>query len=112
MLKTFERRKLRVRKSLKDNNKSGRNRIVVTRSNKNIYAQIVDVSGKVLAQESSLKLEDKISGVEKAKIIGKKLAQKCKDLKIQDFVFDKGSYNYNGRVKALAEACRENGLKF
>lgn len=112
MLKTFQRRKLRVRKSLKDNNKSGRNRIVVTRSNKNIHVQIIDINGNVLAQESSIKLEDKISGIEKAKIIGKKLAEKCKELKIQAFVFDKGSYNYNGRVKALAEACRENGLKF
>ena len=112
MLNTQERRKFRVRNSIKQNNKGQRPRIVINRSNKNIYAQIVDVSGNTLITESSIMLDEKISGIEKAKIVGKNLAIKCQENKINSAVFDKGPYVYNGRVKALAEACRENGLQF
>jgi len=112
MLTTYQRRKYRVRNNIKNNNKLGRSRIVVDRTNKNIYAQIIDINGNVLLQESSIKIDEKISGLEKAKIVGKKLAERCVKEKIVSLVFDKGAYNYNGRVKALAEACRETGLKF
>jgi large subunit ribosomal protein L18 len=112
MLNTKERRKYRVRNSIKNNNKSQRNRIVVSRSNKNIYVQIVDVNGKTLVSESSIKIDQKTSGMEKAKIVGKNIAKKCQENNINSVVFDKGPYNYNGRVKAIAEACRENGLQF
>ena len=112
MLKSYQRRKQRVRGEIKKNNKSSRPRIVVNRSNKNVYAQIVDINGSVLVNESSIKNEDKVSGIDKAKIVGQKLAKKCLEANIISVVFDKGAYNYNGRVKALADACRENGLKF
>ncbi|MBM3590206.1 MAG: 50S ribosomal protein L18 [Alphaproteobacteria bacterium] len=112
MLTSYQRRKIRVRSGVKKNNKSMRPRIVINRSNKNIYAQIVDISGNILAQESSIKNEQKASGIEKAKFVGKNLASKCIEANILSVVFDKGAYNYNGRVKALAEACRESGLKF
>ncbi len=112
MLKSYQRRKVRVRNNVKKNNITNRPRMVVNRTNKNIYAQIVSVDGKVLLQFSSILFEDKISGVEKAKIVGKSIAELCKKANIEKIVFDKGAYNYNGRVKALANACREFGLNF
>jgi large subunit ribosomal protein L18 len=112
MLTSYQRRKVRVRNNVKKNNKSNRPRMVINRTNKNIYAQIVSVDGKVLLQFSSILFEDKISGIEKAKIVGKEIAELCKKAKIEKIVFDKGAYNYNGRVKALASACREFGLNF
>jgi large subunit ribosomal protein L18 len=86
--------------------------MVVNRTNKNIYAQIVSIDGNVMAQSSSVLFDEKISGVEKAKIVGKNIAELCKKVDIDNIVFDKGAYNYNGRVKALADSCREFGLKF
>jgi large subunit ribosomal protein L18 len=112
MLTSYQRRKVRVRNNVKKNNKSNRPRIVVNRTNKNIYAQIVSVDGNVLVQSSSILFDDKISGIEKAKIVGKNIADLCKKANIDSVVFDKGAYNYNGRVKALAGACREFGLNF
>jgi large subunit ribosomal protein L18 len=112
MLTSYQRRKVRVRNNVKKNNKSNRPRMVINRTNKNIYAQIVSVDGKVLLQFSSILFEDKISGVEKAKIVGKSIAELCKKANIEKIVFDKGAYNYNGRIKALANACREFGLNF
>jgi len=112
MLNTNQRRKLRVRNNIKNNNKGQRARIVVTRSNKNIYAQIIDIYGNVVLQESSANINDKKTGIEKAKIVGQNLAKRCADFKIDTLVFDKGAYKYIGRVEALANACRESGLKF
>jgi large subunit ribosomal protein L18 len=112
MLTSYQRRKVRVRNNVKKNNKSNRPRMVINRTNKNIYAQLVSVDGKVLLQFSSILFEDKISGIEKAKIVGKGIAELCKKANIEKIVFDKGAYNYNGRVKALANACREFGLNF
>ncbi len=112
MLTSYQRRKVRVRNNVKKNNKSNRPRIVVNRTNKNIYAQIVSIDGNVLVQASSILFDEKISGIEKAKIVGKDIANLCKKANIDNVVFDKGAYNYNGRVKALADACREFGLNF
>jgi large subunit ribosomal protein L18 len=112
MLTSYQRRKVRVRNNVKKNNKSNRPRMVVNRTNKNIYAQIVSIDGNVLVQSSSILFDEKISGVKKAQIVGKTIAELCKKVDIDNIVFDKGAYNYNGRVKALADACREFGLKF
>lgn len=112
MLTSYQRRKVRVRNNVKKNNKSNRPRMVVNRTNKNIYAQIVSIDGNVLVQSSSILFDEKISGVKKAQIVGKNIAELCKKADIDNIVFDKGAYNYNGRVKALADACREFGLKF
>ena len=112
MLTSYQRRKIRVRNNVKKNNKSNRPRMTVNRTNKNIYAQIISIDGGVLAQSSSILFEEKITGVDKAKIVGKNIAELCKKANINNIVFDKGAYNYNGRVKALADACREFGLKF
>lgn len=112
MLTSYQRRKFRVRSAIKRNNKSSRLRIVVSRSNKNIYVQIIDKCGNVVVNDSSLRQESKISGIEKAKKVGKSIAKKCVEKNITSVVFDKGAYGYNGRIQALADACRESGLKF
>lgn len=114
MLTTFERRKLRTRNNIAARNKSLRPRIVVYRSNKNIAIQLINVEGNVVKSYSTVNFEEKkkINGVEKAKLVGKEFAALCLKEGIQEVVFDKGAYIYNGRVKALAEACREAGLKF
>ena len=89
-------------------------RLSVFRSNKGIYVQVIDdVNGTTLASSSSVVLKLKNGGnVEGAKAVGKDIAEKCKKLKIKKVVFDRGGYLYHGRVAALAEAARENGLEF
>ena len=111
---SYNRRKNRIKINIKKNNKSNRPVISVFRSNKNIYAQLIDCDGKILISYSTLVFEKtiKASGIEKAKIVGKEFAKLCVKQGIKQVVFNKGAYNYNGRVKLLAEACREEGLKF
>ena len=89
-------------------------RLSVFRSNTQIFAQIIDdVKGVTLASSSSVELKIKNGGnVEGAKEVGKDIAAKAKKLKIKNVVFDRGGYLYHGRVQALAEAARENGLEF
>ncbi|SRR5437867_7647676 len=94
------------------------NRLVVSRSNWHIYAQIIAPSGdKVLASastaESDMKKDVKNGGNKAAAtVIGKRIAEKAKALGIDTVAFDRSGYKYHGRVKALAEAAREGGLKF
>ena len=111
MLTKRQRRKYRTRNKIISNNKLDRSRVVVTRSNKNIYAQLIDVNGNVLKSCSTLSFEDKATGLEKAKKVGMEFAKLCIESNISSAVFDKGQYIYGGRVKALAEGCREAGLK-
>ena len=89
-------------------------RLSVFRSNTQIFAQIIDdVKGVTLASSSSVELKLKNGGnVEGARLVGKDIAEKAKKLKIKNVVFDRGGYLYHGRVQALAEAARENGLEF
>lgn len=89
-------------------------RLNVFRSNKQIYAQIVDdTTGKTLASSSSVVLKLENGGnVEAAKKVGADIAEKCKALNIETVRFDRGGYVYHGRVQALADAAREAGLKF
>lgn len=114
MLTNYERRKFRVRNKIAASNKSNRPRISVSRSNKNIYAQLIAVDGKVICTFSTLNLEGnkKATGVEQAKEVGRGFAKICLEKGVKEVVFDKGAYVYNGRVKALAESCREAGLQF
>ena len=105
-----ERRHNRIRSRVKGTNK--RPRLSVFRSLKGIYAQLInDSDGKILASSSSLKIK---SGKkeEVAKLVGAEIAKLAKAKKITTCVFDRGGYLYHGRVKALAEAAREGGLKF
>jgi len=93
---------------------NGRPRLSVFRSSKNISVQIIDdVTGQTLASASTL--EDKKSNggnVDAAQRIGKLIAERASKAKVGDVVFDRGPYLYHGRVKALADAAREAGLKF
>ena len=107
-----KRRHARVRAKL--NGTAACPRLNVFRSNTQIFAQIIDdVKGVTLASSSSVELKIKNGGnVEGAKLVGKDIAEKAKKLKIKNVVFDRGGYLYHGRVQALAEAARENGLEF
>lgn len=88
-------------------------RLCVFRSNQAIYAQLIDdVKGVTIASSSSLELKLKNNNLEAAAAVGKYIAEKAKKAKIKTVVFDRGGYLYHGRVKALADAARENGLEF
>jgi large subunit ribosomal protein L18 len=93
-------------------------RLTVHRSNSHIYAQVIDAGGKkVLASASTLEgdvraAQPKGGGVVAATAVGKRIAEKAKSLGIESVAFDRAGYKYHGRVKALAEAAREHGLKF
>lgn len=93
---------------------SSRPRLSVFRSSRHIYAQVIDdAQGKTLASASDLKLEAKgKKPVEIAALVGAEVARAAKEAGIEAVVFDRGSYKYHGRVKALAEAAREAGLQF
>lgn len=113
----FERRRQRVRTSLRKNAK-GLARLSVFRSGKNIYAQVIDdVKSETLAQASTLdkELKGKVkSGATKdaAAEVGKLVAERAVKAGVKTVVFDRGGYIYHGRVKSLADAAREAGLKF
>ncbi len=103
----------RIRKSLTGT--AERPRLSVYRSNKEIYAQIIDdTTGKTLSAASSRDKDFKVSGnkEEVAKEVGKAIAEKAKEAGIEAVSFDRGGYLYHGRVKQLAEGAREGGLKF
>ncbi len=107
-------RHLRIRKKISGTAEVPR--LCVFRSNSQIYAQIIDDKNRTtLASASSLDKDLKIKNggnIEAAKIVGKSIAEKAKKEKIEEVVFDRAGYLYHGRVAALAEAARENGLKF
>lgn len=106
--------KMRIRKKVKGTPEKPR--LVVFRSNKELYAQLVDdQSGKTLLGVSTLSKELKGqtgTKTEKARLVGKLLAEKAIEQKITRVVFDRNGYLFHGRVKALADAAREAGLKF
>lgn len=93
-------------------------RLCVHRSNSHIYAQIIDATGgKVLASASTMEAEvrKKVKNggnIEAAAVIGKRIAEKAKTAGVTTVAFDRSGYKYHGRIKALADAARENGLSF
>ena len=115
-LTQVERRARRVRKLLKSKS-AGRMRLSVFRSDKNIYAQVIDDNkGVTLASASSIEkdVKGKAAGGKKgaALVVGKLVAERAQKAGVATVVFDRGNYRYHGRVKALADSARENGLKF
>lgn len=117
MALTKENRRLRIKRRIRKvvSGTAERPRLSVFRSNKQIYAQIIDdVNGKTLAAASSLKdsSAQNLPGSEQAKLVGKKIAEKALAAGVKAVVFDRGGYLYHGRVKSLAEAAREGGLEF
>jgi large subunit ribosomal protein L18 len=112
------RRRIRYRIRAKVAGTAAKPRLAVFRSDKHIYAQAIDDgSGQTVAHASSLDAELKGSvkrggNVDAAKVVGGAIAARLKDKGIEDVVFDRGGYLYHGRIKALADAAREAGLKF
>lgn len=108
--KQFRRNRIRMRIRKTVVGSAARPRMSVFRSNKSIYVQLIDdQTGHTLLSATSG--EDKMSKMEQAKSVGKLIASKAKEAGIETVVFDRGGYLYHGRVKALAEAAREEGLK-
>lgn len=117
-LSKLERRKrikLRIRKHISGT--ADKPRMAVFRSNCQIYVQLIDdLKGHTLVAASSLekpvKDQGKVKKIEQARLVGKLVAEKAKQAGIEEVVFDRGGYLYHGRIKSLADAAREGGLKF
>ena len=119
MIHKFQKKEIRKRIHTRIRHKvrgaTGRPRLAVFRSVAHIYAQVIDdVEGKTLASASSVDKGGKTNGgnVAAAKAIGKLVAERAKEKGIKQVVFDRGGYQYHGRIKALADAAREAGLEF
>jgi len=113
LTKNEKRLRIKTRVRGKISGTTERPRLSVFRSNKQIYAQVIDdTTGKTLASASSLKLEDKLPKKEMAAKVGELVAQNAKDAGIEAVVFDRNGYLYHGRIKELADAARKGGLKF
>ena len=112
---TKETRRIRIKRSIrgKVSGTSQCPRLTVFRSNKQIYAQVIDdTKGTTLAAASSLKLTEKAAKKVVAAKVGELIAQNAKEAGIQTVVFDRNGYLYHGRIKELADAARKGGLKF
>jgi large subunit ribosomal protein L18 len=112
-----DRRKASVRRAVR-RAAYGRVRLSVFRSSKHIYAQVIDdTKGETLASASSIEkaLRESLktgANIDAAKAVGKLVAERAREKGVDAVVFDRGSYIYHGRIKALADAAREGGLKF
>ena len=112
-IKTEKRSRLHKKIRSRVSGTGERPRLAVFRSNRYMYAQLIDdVAGVTLASASDLGLNDKITKLERAKKVGEKLAVAAKEKKITAVVFDRGGFSYRGRVQALADAARSAGLSF
>jgi large subunit ribosomal protein L18 len=114
IVRGFERRRQRVRVALARNAK-GRPRLSVHRSDRHIYAQVIDdAAGTTLAAASTCEKGSAGPGasVASAADVGKRLAERAKEAGVSRVVFDRGGFLFHGRVRALAEAAREGGLEF
>ena len=116
-LSTLQRKKYRVRNKLKSNSKNDRYRLSVSRSLKNISAQIIDdANSKTIlsasSNEKSMKFADKTNKTETSRLVAEKLAKKAGEKNIKKIYFDRGQFKYHGRVKIFAETLRKNGMEF
>ena len=116
-LNTSIRKRFRVSNKVKRVAPNDRFRLSISRSAKNISAQIIDDIKKVTllsasSVEKDLKSVEKVSKTELSKLVAQKLAKKAQEKNITKIYFDRGSYKYHGRVKAFAETLRENGMEF
>ena len=115
-LTTTIRKRFRVRNKLKKVAKEGRLRLCITRSSKNISAQIIDdKNSKTLISASSSEKDIKSAKknkTESSAMVAEKLAKKAKEKKVTKIFFDRGIYKYHGRVKIFAEILRKNGMEF
>ena len=116
-LDTSKRKKFRVSNKLKKVASKERFRLSISRSLKNISAQIIDDSKKITllsasSLEKDIKSGDKVKKSELSKIVAEKLAKKAQEKKITKIFFDRGTYKYHGRIKIFAETLRKNGMEF
>ena len=116
-LDTKKRKKFRVSNKVKKVSSKERFRLSISRSSKNISAQIIDDNKKITLVSSSsvekeIKSTNKVNKTELSKLVAQKLAKKAQEKKISKIYFDRGSYKYHGRIKVFAETLRENGMEF
>ena len=116
-LSTIQRKRNRVRNKIKKVSKNDRFRLSVSRSTKNISAQIIDDNKNITllsasSNEKDIKSLKKINKTELSKIVAEKLAKKAQEKKITKISFDRGVYKYHGRIKIFAEILRKNGMEF
>tara|TARA_B100001741_G_scaffold286556_1_gene263495 strand:+ start:1278 stop:1634 length:357 start_codon:yes stop_codon:yes gene_type:complete len=116
-LSTRQRKKFRVRSKLKKISGQERYRLSVSRSSKNISAQIIDDNKKITilsssSKDKSIKSLDTKGKIELSKVVAENLAKKALEKKITKIYFDRGLYKYHGRVKTFAETLRKNGMEF
>ena len=116
-LSTKERKKFRIRNKVKRVSNIDRYRLSISRSSKNISAQIIDDNKNITllsasSIEKDFRSETKITKTELSKIVAEKLAKKALEKKISKIYFDRGLYKYHGRVKIFAETLRKNGMEF
>ena len=116
-LTTITRKKFRVSNKVKNVSSKDRFRLSISRSSKNISAQIIDDDKKITllsasSVEKDIKSVDKVNKTELSKLVAQKLAKKAQEKKISKIYFDRGSYKYHGRIKVFAETLRENGMEF
>ena len=116
-LNTSKRKKFRVSNKLKKVASKDRFRLSISRSLKNISAQIIDDSKKITllsasSLEKDIKNGNKVKKSELSKIVAEKLAKKAQEKKITKIFFDRGTYKYHGRIKIFAETLRKNGMDF
>ena len=116
-LNTSKRKKFRVSNKLKKVASKDRFRLSISRSLKNISAQIIDDSKKITllsasSLEKDVKSGNKVKKSELSKIVAERLAKKAQEKKITKIFFDRGTYKYHGRIKIFAETLRKNGMEF
>ena len=116
-LTTSIRKRFRVSNKLKKVASKDRLRLSITRSSKNISAQIIDDKKNITllsasSVEKDVKSNSKVNKTELSKIVAEKLAKKANDKKITKIYFDRGGYKYHGRIKIFAETLRKNGMEF
>ena len=116
-LKTTDRKRFRVRNKVKRVAKADRFRLCISRSSKNISAQIIDDNKNITllsasSVEKDIKTNSKFNKTELSKIVAEKLAKKAQEKKITKIYFDRGIYKYHGRIKIFADTLRKNGMEF
>jgi len=108
-------RRLRIRRGIRSKivGTSERPRLSVFKSNKAVYAQLIDdASGHTVAAANSMELGAKGNNIDNTKQVGSKLAERAKAAGVESILFDRSGYQYHGKIKALADGAREGGLKF
>ena len=116
-LDTSTRKKFRVRNKIKNVAKKNRFRLSISRSSRNIFAQIIDDNKNMTllsasSIEKDIKSSQKVNKSELSRIVAEKLAKKAQEKKITKIFFDRGIYKYHGRIKVFAETLRKNGMEF